>query len=225
VLLFMVLAVVVAVAIAALVAAARRQEEERVAAIRTAAARMGWSFRPDVEFDALPDLKRFELFRQGHSRNLRNLMTSPPGSIRAVTFEFSYVVSSGKSSSTHTQTVFYATGDELQVPSFSLRPEHFLHRVAAMFGFHDINFDDRPEFSRRFLLRGEDADAVRHAFTHPVTEFFEAHPACCAAGTGHELLFWEPGKRMDPDELETFVAEGYDLASRMAGTPRPAMGG
>jgi hypothetical protein len=195
----------------------KRKHAERVAALQAAADRLGWSFREEVDFKAIPDLKRFELFRQGSSPKLRNLMTSPTGEIRAVLFEFAYTVSSGKSSHTVTQTVFYATSDELRLPSFSLRPENFFHRVAGVFGYQDINFERRPEFSRLFLLRGENEAGVRQSFHDGVLEFFEGHAGCCAAGMGREFLFWRPGKRLEPADLEPFIAEGLDIAGRLAG--------
>jgi hypothetical protein len=198
----------------------KRVVRERSEALSVAASRLGWSFREEVAFDAIPDLKRFELFRQGHSRKLRNLMTSPAGDVRGVVFDFSYTVSSGKSSQTHTQTVFYATSDLLRLPSFSLRPEHFFHRIAGALGFRDINFDHRPIFSRAFLLRGENEAAVRRAFTDRVLEYFETRAGCCAAGLDHELLFWRPGKQVDPGELDAFVREGQEAAQRFVAGAR-----
>jgi hypothetical protein len=198
----------------ALVAALRRAPQRRTEALGAAAERMGWGFRETVPFKTIPDLDRFELFRQGHSKKLRNLLTSPPGEPRAVVFDYAYTTGAGKSQATHHQTVFYATGERLALPVFSLRPEHFFHRVAGIFGYQDIDLERRPVFSRAFLLRGEDEAAVRTAFTDPVVDFFEQKTRVCAAGTAHELLYWLPGRRLPPEELETFVAEGFELAGR-----------
>jgi hypothetical protein len=165
----------------------------------------------------IPDLERFELFRPGRNKKLRNLLTSPAGEPRAVLFEYSYTTSSGRSQQTHRQTVLYATSDELRLPSFSLRPENFLHRIAGAFGYQDIDLDGRPEFSRMFLLRGEHDADVRAAFNDAVAEFFEAHGGMCAAGTGRELLYWRPGRVAKPEELETLIADGFELARRFIG--------
>jgi carbonic anhydrase len=213
--------VAVAVAVLSMVALSRRHEQQRSEAVRQVAERLGWGFRVDVPFETIPNLDRFELFRQGHSRKLRNLMTSPPGSARAVVFEYAYTTGGGKSQATHRQTVFYATGDELTLPSFSVRPEHFFHRVAGVLGYQDIDLDDKPEFSRLFLLRGEDEVAVRDTFSGIVAEFFERHPRVCAAGMGRELLFWRPGRLAKPYELEPLVTDGFELTRRF-GAARPA---
>lgn len=198
----------------------RRSQQQRLADVRAFAERQGWGFREHVDFTSIPDLTRFELFRPGSRRRLANVLTSPPGEPRVVVFDYSYVTSSGKSSQTHRQTVFYATGDALKLPTFSLRPEHFLHRVGAMFGYQDINLERRPVFSEQFLLRGEDETRVRAAFTDTVADFFERRPRVCAAGRGHELLYWRPGRFVPAAELEKLLRDGYDLAARFAATER-----
>jgi hypothetical protein len=198
----------------------KNRAKERAAALRAAAERRGWGYREEIPLDGIPGLDRFELFRQGSSRKLRDLLTSPPGDPRAVVFEYSYVVSSGKSSQTHRQTVFYATGGALELPSFSLRPERFFHRIAGVFGYQDINFERRPEFSQMYLLRGADEAAVRGAFSDVVIDFFERRPGTCATGAGRELLFWRPSRRVAPADLDAFIAEGYELTERFAPSRR-----
>jgi hypothetical protein len=203
------------------VTAMRRAAQRRTEEVRAFADRLGWGFRDDVTFNTIPDLDRFELFRPGHSKRLCNLITSPPGSEpRAVVFDYVYSVSTGKSQQTHRQTVCYVTSDRLAVPTFSLRPENFFHRVAGMFGFQDIDLERRPEFSRLFLLRGEDEEAVRAAFTDTVTDFFEARPEVCAAGIGREVLFWRAGRAADVGELDPLIRDAFELARRLEPLPR-----
>jgi hypothetical protein len=199
---------------------ARRARQQHAESMRLAARRQGWGYREEVPLDAVPDLERFELFGRGTSRQLRHLMTSPADETRAVVFEYSYTVSSGKSTHTYRQTVFYATSDRLALPSFSLRPENFFHRVAAAFGYQDIDLEGHPEFSRLFLLRGDDEAAVRAAFNDRVATFFERRPGMCAAGYGRELLYWRPGRRVAPEALRGFIGEGYELAEHAMGVHR-----
>jgi hypothetical protein len=209
-----------ALAIGGIVMAVRQREQQRTESVRNVAARLGWGYREDVPFEMIPDLERFELFRAGRAKTLKNLMTSPAGERRAVLFEYQYTTGSGKSQATHQQTVFYATSDGLELPSFSLRPENFFHRVAGMFGYQDIDVDSRPEFSRMFLLRGADESRVRDVFSGTVAEFLEHRPGTCAAGLGRELLYWRTGGRVRPDELEALIIDGFELASRFEATAR-----
>jgi hypothetical protein len=207
-------------AVGILVVTAKRREQQRTESVRAVAERLGWGFLEDVPFKSIPDLDRFELFRSGHSKKLKNLMTSPAGGRRAVVFEYAYTTGAGQSQSTHRQTVFYATSDSLDLPSFSLRPEHFFHRVAGAFGYQDIDIERRPEFSRLFLLRGEDEGRVRGMFSDAVAEFFERRPRTCAAGMGRELLHWRTGGRLSAEELERLITDGFGLATLFEAGPR-----
>jgi hypothetical protein len=206
--------------IAGAIAVVVQRRKQQAEAIRQLAARMGWNFREAVPFSGIPGLDRFELFRQGRRRELHNIMTSPAGDPRLVLFDYSYTTGGGRSQSRHTQTVCYATADRLDVPSFSLRPEHFFHRVAGILGYQDIDLDRHPTFSDAFLLRGDDARAVRDAFSDDVVAFFDRHHGTCAAGAGHELLFWRANRRLPPDAREALIAETVDLVERFTATGR-----
>jgi hypothetical protein len=210
----------VAISASAVVAAivlSRRAAQERARGLRELAAKLRWTYLEKVDFGAVPDLDRFELFSSGRSKRLSNLLTSPAGERRAILFDYKYVTGSGKSSHTHRQTVFYATSDELALPSFSLRPENVLYRFAQLFGYQDIDFQERPEFSRMFVLRGEDEARVRAAFSDGVLQFFEARPGWCAAAIGGELLLWRPGKYATPEEAKALIEEGDALALHFLG--------
>jgi hypothetical protein len=213
---FVFMALTVAAVVAAIVVA-RRVSQERADGLRALAAELGWTYLERVDFHAVPDLERFELFKSGRSKRLSNLLTSPAGERRAILFDYKYVTGSGKSSHTHRQTVFYATTDDLTLPPFSLRPENFLHRFAQLFGYQDIDFSGRPEFSRLFLLRGEDEARLRTAFNEEVLRFFEERPGRCAAALGGELLLWIPGKYASPGDAKALIAEGDALALRFLG--------
>lgn len=199
--------------------AVHRAEQNRVTSLEQAAARLGWAFRQDVAFDTIPDLTRFELFAQGRSRRLSNVLTSPAGDVRAVVFDYTYVTGGGKSRQTHRQTVFYGVSDLLALPGFSLRPQHFLHNIGKVFGYQDIDLERWPTFSGMFVLRSGDEPAVRAAITRRVVEFLERRQGVCAAGAGRELLFWRAGRRVSPDDIELFIAEGMELVHRFGSEP------
>ncbi|HSK18926.1 MAG TPA: hypothetical protein VK912_07285 [Longimicrobiales bacterium] len=195
----------------------KRAERERTAALQAAAVRLGWTWRGEVPSTAIPDLDRFELFTQGRRRTLTNLITSPAGDPRALLFDYAYTTGGGNSQSRHNQTVFYAVSDGMQLPRFSLRPQHFFHSIAKAFGYQDIDLEKRPTFSDMFVLRGDDEAAVRTVFDDAVAEFFESHAGVCAAGVGRELLYWRPDRRASGADVQAFVTEGMELADRFSG--------
>jgi len=207
-----------ALGIATIVGMAKRAQQKRTEALRAAAMQLGWNFRDEVPYETIPNLERFELFGTGRARKLNNLLTSPASDVRAVVFDYSYRTGGGKNQQTHRQTVFYATSDLFDLPTFSVRPENFLHRVATMLGYQDIDLSARPEFSRRYLLRGEDETRVLATFSDVVAEFFEQHAGMCAAGKGRELLYWRPGRFAKPEELPALIEQGFQLARSLTGS-------
>jgi hypothetical protein len=112
--------------------------------------------------------------------------------------------------------VLYAVSDHLRLPTFSLRPQHFLHTIGKAFGYQDIDIEHRPTFSEMFLLRGDNEASVRAAFTSARSSSSSSAAACAPPARARELLYWRAGKRVHPDEIETLMNEGLELARRMA---------
>jgi hypothetical protein len=60
----------------------------------------------------------------------------------------------------------------ITIADFEMRPEGLFNKIGSALGQQDINFDSHPEFSERYLLRGDEAQ-VRRFFTSPLLGFFE----------------------------------------------------
>jgi hypothetical protein len=199
---------------AMLVVWALRRERERRQGMEAAAKALGWSWAAKQPLDVIPGLERFVLFGQGYSRSIGNFMAGQKDDVRAAVFDYRYTIGSGKTQSTVQQTVAYLRSEALALPAFSVRPEHVFHRIGTIFGFEDVDFPDRPEFSHDCLLRGPDEAAVRAAFPAEVTAFFEGGAKWCADGEGEELFLWRGGKRLDPAEVPALLASATELLAR-----------
>jgi hypothetical protein len=206
---------VITAAMVAMISWAKRRERERSQGLEEAARSMGWSWAAEQPLDVIPGLERFGFFGQGHHRSIRNFVAGERDGVRAAAFDYQFTVGHGKSSSTQRQSVVYLRSATLALPAFSVRPEHVLHRVGGAFGYQDIDFPDRPEFSRRCLLRGADEAAVRAAFPEAATAFFEGETRWCADGEGEELLLWRGGRLATPAELPGVLAAGMELLGRL----------
>jgi hypothetical protein len=79
---------------------------------------------------------------------------------------------------------------ESSLPFFTLRPEKLRHKLAALAGKDDIDIDECPGFSRRFLLQGDAPAAVRALFTPEVCALLEQEPRLFAESTGNGLLLY-----------------------------------
>jgi hypothetical protein len=203
-----------------LVYASRLVERKRTEEMRGAATALGWSFAPEQPLDVIPGGEHFTLFAEGRDRRIRNFMAGRRGDTRAAVFDYHYTTGSGKSTTHWRQTVLYLGSERLDLPTFSLRPENVFHRIGSVFGYQDIDFEDRPRFSGACLLRGRNEAAVREAFGPAVTAFFEENPGLCADAGGGEVFVWRSMKLAKGAEVPALAERGAELLARL-----PARGG
>lgn len=190
-----------------------KQAQERRQALQALAPQIGFSFQGEDWNEPSPELDT-ALFNRGGGRRFRNIMTGECSGLKANLFDYSYVISNGKSSSTYTQTVA-AFAPERSFPLFELRPEGFFDRVGDVFTHSDIDFDSNPEFSRRYMLRGEDREKVQALFTPSLLTFFEGltpDEKWHVEGNGQSLIFYRAGVTVDASEITSFRDETAAMA-------------
>jgi|SRR5215813_815452 len=193
----------------------RKKERERTQAMQQAAGALGWSFSPKAPMNYITGLGRFALFGQGHGKQIKNFMYGQAQGVKAALFDYTYVTGSGKNQQTHFQTVVYLEPVNFSVPFFSLRQENFFHRMLTAFGYQDIDFGQRPEFSRQYILRGQDELAIRQTFNDRVLSFFEGYPGTCVDAGGNQFVLYRAGYRFQPQEIEGFVGLALQIVSLM----------
>jgi hypothetical protein len=159
------------------VIAERRAEKKRTEQLSQLAAEMAFSFEPSGDALLAVGLGRLPLFNRGHSRKTKNVLRKLVRGTEVIVLDHQYTIGHGKSRQTHKQTVVvFHPSDRADLPDFEMRPKSLFHRIGALFGYQDINFESHPKFSKSYLLRGNDESAIRAAFTPAVLEFFEQHP-------------------------------------------------
>lgn len=194
-----------------LVIYANKKEKERTLALQSVAARLGWSFAPAAPLNMIAGLDRFALFSQGHSRQIKNFMYGEAKGIKAAVLDYIYVTGSGKHRHTHSQTVVYLEPANLNLPVFALRPENFMIKMLTAFGYQDIDFGQRPEFSSQYILRGQDEPAIRQTFNDRVLSFYESYAGTCTDAGGNQMLLFRAGQRFQPQEIESYVGLALQL--------------
>lgn len=196
-----------------LIYAAWRAEKRRVEALRVAAQMMGFTFEEQADITGVGD---FPLFNHGRSSRLRNASRGELGGRAALIAEFSYVVSSGKSSHTVRQSVVVFMNQDTSLPDFELSPENVLHRLGQVFGYQDIDFESHETFSKKYLLRGADEEAIRRVFSSEALGFFESQPGWSAQSRGGRLMVFRAAKTADPAQLPVFAADTLRIAGALS---------
>jgi hypothetical protein len=187
-----------------------RREQRRRAERAQLAQKLGLAFVPKDTFGLLQQLKTFDLFSRerrwlGRNGKITNVMRGTVGDTQVYMFDYSYVISTGKSSRTIRQTVFFADDKNWFLPNFRLRPETWWHKVLAKIGAQsDISFPENPDFSDKFWVTGEFEQLTRQTFGADIQAFLSERPPTHLEGSNYYLLAYKPGKVFNADEARTF---------------------
>lgn len=213
--------VVFVVIVYALSVLAHQTKQDRLHALRDLATRLGWSFQDAPPVTIIPHVERFELFRQGGDRKIRNYLAGESGGDRFAVFDYSYVTGSGNMQKTYSQTVLHVHSPRLDLPLFLLRPENLLHRIGKLVGHHDIDIEGHPAFSGEYLLQGQDESSIRAVFEPDVVAFYEANRGRCTTGAGPDLLLWRSATLASAEEVPALLELGRDLLTRLTSRALP----
>ena len=193
----------------------KRRAEARREALRHQALMLGCAFEPqpmrlDRSESAITDLHFTELlgsmrlFQKRRRPEISNrLSRAGEGGGTDWVFDFSYVTGSGKNRRTVRQTVAAHFEETLECPRFALQPEGLFSRI---FDGADIDFDQDPEFSKKYLLKGDDASKLRQVFTPYVRSELMQDPHWSIEAGGHAIVGWRSGHLVRPEDLSTFLA-------------------
>ena len=188
---------------------ARREAQRRADRARLAQ-ELGLAFFEKDGLGLLQQLKNFDLFSRerrwmGRNGKITNVMRSKVGDTDVYLFDYAYVVSTGKSSHTVRQTVFFADDKNWFLPNFRLKPETWWHKVLGKIGTHrDINFPENPDFSDKFWVTGEFEQLIRQTFGPALQTFLAERPPVHMEGSNYYFLAYKPGKTLPAAEARTF---------------------
>ena len=104
-----------------------------------------------------------------------------------------------------------------KLPIFTMEKEGVLgkifDRVMAFTGYKDIDFEMYPDFSKKFLLMGENESEIRSFFTEKIIHFFENHQIYHVESNGESIVIFDKIKLARTDETIAFINYGKELAS------------
>ena len=186
-----------------------RARKARTEAMRLVATTMGFSFEEKIPAEALG---AFPLLEHGRGREGRNVLAGTLAGRPVTICDYRYVISSGKSSHEVIQTVVAFTEAQLGLADFELRPENVLHKLGAVFGYQDIDFDSNEEFSTQYLLRGRDEEAIRRVFNSRVLMLLSSQPDWSVQASAGRLLVFHSAKVAEAASIPAFAADALRLA-------------
>ena len=109
-----------------------------------------------------------------------------------------------------------------RIPIFTMEKEgvfeKIFDRVMAFTGYKDIDFEMYPNFSKKFLIMGNNESEIRSFFTDEIIRFFENHQIYHLESNGEGLVIFDKIKLARTDETIAFIDYGKELAILLDGT-------
>ena len=189
--------------------------DKRSGALENVAIKLGMDYDLRDKHVLYPSLKGFRLFKvKGVVYNVLS-QKDKWNDEKFFVFDYKYTVSTGKSSVTYKQTVFFFDSKSLELPRFWMKPERWFHRIAAFFGKEDIDFVSHPEFSADYFLVGDDVEAVKRQFDDGVLNFFTVHKSWFLEGEGYYLILYRHNQVIHHAQIRDFYMLAKDMYEEM----------
>jgi hypothetical protein len=159
-----------------------RYEEKRTNQLARFASDLKLSFNPECRKTIFESIS-FGIFNYGR---VYNMMHGEVDNAEFAIFDHKYKTrgSGDNPGSTYEQTAIYFKSTNLKLPRFTLSPENLWNKIGSAFGNQDIDFPTHPDFSKRFLLRGEDETKIRAIFSDKLLNFLNSQQKITVEGGG-----------------------------------------
>ncbi|MDA0773939.1 MAG: SulP family inorganic anion transporter [Bacteroidetes bacterium] len=190
---------------------------KRQSSIQKLAADLDWEYHPEP-YDLMgPDPENFLFFQTKQLNYRSNLLLSQSDEIWFYDLSFSEGLFITKEDLTAS---FFFFKTEKPVPVFVLDRENFVTSIYHLAGLHDINFEQFPDFSKRFYLNGTDEKAIREFFSPELVFFFESHPFYHIESNGTHLMIKGKDRTASIQEIKRMLAFTQELRSLLLKTAK-----
>lgn len=155
----------------------------------------------------------FKIFSLGYSKGCKNILSGPFRSQEATLMDYQYTTGGGKNRSTHRQTLCVLKNPEIDVPHcFLRRQSKVFDFLGKVFGGQDIDYDEDPEFSKTFVLQGENEAATRRLFDLRLRQRFMklAQTNLQVEIRGNTLLIHK-GRTLKPEDANTLLQQAHEI--------------
>ncbi len=197
---------------------ARYRYKDRLKELTHCANQLSWDLNEKDEYGMLKWLLDFHLFKKGGSKKISPMLMHKKDDLEfSSLFDYAYTVSTGKTTVTFRQTVYFRYSKSLALPHFIMVPEKWYHRLGTFFGMQDIDFVEYPSFSHNYLLQGRDEDYIRYHFDHPdMISFFNQQGFYSMEGMNYLFVLYVNNVLLPAEQALQLVTIGDHLHDYLA---------
>lgn len=186
-----------------------KAERQRTLDLMALARQLGFSFDPGRDRSLDSRYAHFEVFRQGHSRCARNMMTGDLAcgerSYPTVMGDYEYKITTSNGKSTQTTTYRFSFVilhlRFVGVPDVLIRPEGFFDKIKSAMGFDDIDFES-SEFSKSFYVKSPDKRFAYDLIDPRMMEFLMATRPLPIDMENGRIMLTDGRRRWKPVEFQ-----------------------
>jgi hypothetical protein len=190
----------------------------RIPGYEKIAQRKGFQFFPEDNAKLVYKAHQsFKLFKQGSNKKIKYILqgyTSQKDPMQL--FEYSYVVSTGKTTAVFTQHVIsIIISGKRTIPSFFIRPQHPLHTIGKFFGMQDVEIANYDDFNKNYLVKSKEVAKLVKFLSNSLVGFLSFEKGWTMESDGNQLVLYKEHKRMNEEMIEPFLQVGetiYGLA-------------
>jgi hypothetical protein len=200
-----------------LVMRARKGTGDRTKQLQLVANQLGWSLVPKAPYTTIPYANSFNLFTQGTMQRVYNVLSGQRNGAQVMIFDYTFVRNYQRG--LRFQTVALVLSNQINLPSFTLRPGgHLKDKLGLTLG-HIISFPSHSGFSSQYVLEGKDEQAIRSMFGDSLLSYCEAHPGLSMQGGGGLLFVFREQVAVPPQNISLTIDESLHLFASLASLP------
>ncbi|WP_417223036.1 hypothetical protein [Amphritea sp.] len=166
-------------------------------------------------------LKPLQRFKRGRHEKFTNILHENRNNMEMVFFECFRGRSGGNTENMPRQVregIFHFTSSDLNLPRFSLHEAEELQQIfVSALGYKDINFDSHPDFSKKYLLNGDDELAVNRLFSEKLICFIERLDGINIEGAGNQLIVYRPYTQIETRKFKQYKQEATQIFEQFRG--------
>jgi hypothetical protein len=189
----------------------KRRRERVIALAKELGLELNWQLPDEDQTRFRP----FEISSKGRNQRTAMTLVADNGQTRISLFDYSFVTGSGKHQTTNNLTVAMCRDARLQSPALKVEPASFLSRMGTLVGYQDIDISEDPEFSKAFLVRGEEEEAIRRFLTADRRATIMQQPKQHVAILGDTMILVRRHKKLDEQQVKPFLAEALQMVNVM----------
>jgi MFS superfamily sulfate permease-like transporter len=164
----------------------------------------GWGFKAEKTIENNKMLRSFHFAKKGLMHFAQNTIKGNVDHVAFEFFEIEFDADAQTKSATNIIPTVIIKSDK-RLPVFTAEEESFFDKLAELSGFNDIDFENHPIFSDKFLLKGPDEEEIRKFFTADLIGLLESHPKFHFESDGKTIMIYRFDGKDDIASLKELI--------------------